>query len=1002
MLNYRTGTTLYRTIPQLILIALAFFSGLSTLCAQPGTEIEVAKPKKYENRKLGAEKTPDKKISFPKKVYQNTVTHYNYYFNANQRLNDLVTTAKTSFKEDYSQLLPFYNYSLDATSQNKEELDSIIYKCTAGILLHDLRNSWIDNMYLLLGKAYFYRKDLDSAGLTFQYLNFSYAPKENGGYDIPIGSNASNDKGEFSIATKEKNSIWKKLTSRPPSRNESFIWQIRNYIERDELPEAAGIIEILRNDPNFPNRLQTDLDEVVAYWFYRQQAYDSAAHHLSLSLSKAENVQEKARWEYLIAQMYQLANKNEDAVKFYDKSIEHTTDPILDVYARLNSIRIRKSGSKDYLQENIDELLRMAKKEKYSGYRDIIYYAAANIELERKNYDGAQANLLKSVEFTTNNPLQRSQSFLLLGDMNYDRKIFPDAYNFYDSLEVNVLPKPADKERVTLRKPPLQVIAENAGIIRKQDSLQLLARLTPQQRDSAIKRQMKILKKGKGSKEEESAPGFNAAVKQQPDLFATNTKSNDFYFYNASAKARGFSEFKAKWGDRPNVDNWRRKAAVDKQTQQRFTDVDDVPTNSNAVEAGSVPDDSYEGMQANIPLSQVKLDSSNKNIMDALFIMGKTFLSKLEEYPSAIQAFEELLRRFPASMYKDETMFNLVYAYQKTGDKAKSDYYKNMLAGSGGDSKWVELIKNPPAITKNEAVIPATKKYEEIYNMFIEGRFAEAIAEKKVADSLYDKSNWSPQLLFIESIYYIKQQDDSTAIKSLTDLSTLYPDNAMAARAKTMIDVLKRRKEIESYLTNLEVTRREDGTAAVATPAPVHPAYNNNTNSATQPVVKTDSAVASTNKPQDTKTGAVVKQDSVASTAVPPTVAIKNFNFVSTEAHFVGVILDKVDPVYQSEARNAFNRYNKEKFYNQKIDISSTQIDERFNLLLQGPFTDANTAVDYIDKIKPIVKSRILPWLSADKYTFFIISQGNLDTLKTSKDMEGYKQLLQTALPGKF
>jgi hypothetical protein len=111
--------------------------------AQPGTEIELDKPKKYENRKLASEKTGEKKFTIPRKIYQNTVTHYNYYFNANTRLNDLVSSAKASFKEDYSQLLPFYNYSLQTTSQNKQELDSIIYKCTAGILLHDLRNSYM-------------------------------------------------------------------------------------------------------------------------------------------------------------------------------------------------------------------------------------------------------------------------------------------------------------------------------------------------------------------------------------------------------------------------------------------------------------------------------------------------------------------------------------------------------------------------------------------------------------------------------------------------------------------------------------------------------------------------------------------------------------------------------------------------------------------------------------------------------------------------------------------
>ncbi|MCW3113415.1 MAG: tetratricopeptide repeat protein, partial [Segetibacter sp.] len=659
-----------------LITTLIFLSGWLVGMSQPGAEIEVKKPKKYENRKLASEKTGEKKFTIPRKLYQNTVTHYNYYFNANNRLNDLVNTAKASFKDDYSQLLPFYNYTLDQTSQSKQDIDSIIYKCTAGILLHDLRNSWIDNMYLVLAKAYFFRNDLDSAGLTLQYLNFSFAPKEDGGYDKPIGSNASNEVGEFSIATKEKNSIWKKLTSRPPSRNESFIWQIRNHIEKNELPEASGVIEILRHDPNFPTRLQTDLHEAMAYWFYKQQAYDSAAYYLSGALSEAANNQEKARWEYLIAQMYQLADKNEEAVKFYDRSISHTTDPVMDVYARLNSIRINRADKKDYLQQNIDALLKMARRDKYLNYRDIIYYAAANIELERDNYLNAQDDLLKSVKYTTNNPAQRSQSFLLLADLNYKRKSYSDAYNYYDSTDVNMLPTPEDKDRVTLRKPPLKTIAENLTTITTQDSLQALAKLPVEQRDAIIKKQAKALRKAQGLKEEDT-PGSNPAVKQMPDLFSENNKSTDFYFYNSSAKARGFSEFRARWGERPNVDNWRRKSALDRQVQ-RISDVDDVP--SKAVTADQkVIDNSYEGLVQNIPTTQEKLDASNKSIMDALFSSGQTFMNKLEEYPDAIVAFEELLRRFPNAQNKEEALFNLSYAYEKTGDKVKADQYKKQL-----------------------------------------------------------------------------------------------------------------------------------------------------------------------------------------------------------------------------------------------------------------------------------------------------------------------------------
>src|SRR4051794_3698146 len=108
MLVYLTNTAHFvlnhiRTVSLTLTLLICFLAGN----AQPGAEIEVEKPKKYENRRLGAEKTGEKKFTIPRKFYQNTVTHYNYYFNANMRLNDLVTGAKEAFREDYSHLLPF-------------------------------------------------------------------------------------------------------------------------------------------------------------------------------------------------------------------------------------------------------------------------------------------------------------------------------------------------------------------------------------------------------------------------------------------------------------------------------------------------------------------------------------------------------------------------------------------------------------------------------------------------------------------------------------------------------------------------------------------------------------------------------------------------------------------------------------------------------------------------------------------------------------------------------
>jgi hypothetical protein len=171
---------------------LAVFAGIflsiQPIKAQLGFNLDIKKPEPYENRLLKAERSGQKKFSTYKRFWQNTYTHYNYFFNANNKLNDVVIKAKEVHVDDYSTLLPFYNYSLDATTQDKVQLDSIIYKSKTAIVMHDLRNDWIDDMYLLWGAAYFLQKEFDSAYQMFQFINYAFAEKEKDGYYRYIGS----------------------------------------------------------------------------------------------------------------------------------------------------------------------------------------------------------------------------------------------------------------------------------------------------------------------------------------------------------------------------------------------------------------------------------------------------------------------------------------------------------------------------------------------------------------------------------------------------------------------------------------------------------------------------------------------------------------------------------------------------------------------------------------------------------------------------------------------
>ena len=974
---------LKRTINPLFIFLL--LSGFSIpVLAQPTWTFDPfgkeKKPEKFENRKLGSEKTADKKFTVVRNAYQNNITHYNYYFNANNRVNTVIDRAKLSLKDDYTNLLAFYPYTLESTAAQKTELDSVIYTSTAGILLHDLRNDWIDNMYMLIGKAYFLRKDFDSALMTFQFINYNLFPRKrkNDDDDRIVGSNS------VSIANKEKRNILQKLTALPPSRNDAILWLARTLIEQNEFAESGGLINTLHVDPNLPKRLRNDLAEVTAYWFFKQGIYDSTTAYLEKALSTADNKQDQSRWEFLLGQLNEKSGNFDKASAYYDKASKHTVDPLMDINARLNDAKmLRTSGNPKELDKAIDNLAKMGRRDKYEAYRDIVYFSAGDLSLQKPDTNAAIAFFNKSIKYNVANTNYKNRAFLKLGDIAYSRKQYRLAAAMYDSLQTG-----SDSlldiqiAKIQQRKEALIKIASAISAIEKEDSVQRIALMPAAERDDYLKKTVRRLRKEKGYKEEGNSGGgdiitFDNGNNNKPvDLFAANSKG-EWYFNNNSLKSRGFNEFKSKWGNRVNLDNWRRKAAAETVINNATPVAGDNKsgkgnTKSNGKNAAAPTEEiSYDVLLKDIPLTEEKMNASNDIIAVNMIILASAYQNDLEEYQLAADTYEDYLKRFPNRLLDGEVYLNLYFCYTKLGLTDKAAFYKNLLNNKYASSISAQKLNNPAALNPKTKDAAATKLYEDIYNLFIEGDFEKAMAEKKKADSLYGVNYWTPQLLYIEALHHAKNRDDSAAIKGLQLIISNNPTSPLKQKAETMIDVLRRRAEIEKYLTSLEITRAEENQ------------------------LKAPETPKAVNKPA---APAVVK-DSVAKVAQPLTSG--PFVMAVNAPHRVLMILNKVDQVYITEARNALIRYTKENFYGQPININKEILDADNNLLVITSFPDAAAAMLYYNKIKKDAASEI-SWLPANKYSFLIITEENLQLLKTNKNITGYKALLNTQFPNRF
>ncbi|MCA6467249.1 MAG: tetratricopeptide repeat protein, partial [Chitinophagaceae bacterium] len=623
-----------------------------------------------------------------------------------------------------------------------------------------------------------------------------------------------------------------------------------------------------------------------------------------------------------------------------------------------------------------------------------------------------------SIAASNQNDQQRDKSFLQLADLHYLRKNYGQALACYDSLRLPI-PDPMDAKRVADRKPALKIIAANQEIIETEDSLQMLAGMTAEERALIVRKVWRQLRKEKGLKDLPVNDPVGISNPMGSQTLFTSAGSGEFYFLNANLRSKGLNEFKNRWGNRPNVDNWRRQSMVNR-TLNRVTAVNDpqpgtVVTNAVAEDKDITP----ESLFKNIPLDDLKMGESNGRLLKALLDNALTFQNQLEDYPSAIEIYELILKRFPESSEAETALFHLSYCYKKIGNNAGAEIMAKRLLQEYPSGKLSQQLKQG-SLPKTKD--PATLRYENIYNLFIEGEFDRAKEEKLKADKELGNSYWTPQLLYIEAIYYTKVKQDSVAIQRLKDISRLFPGSPLAEKAATMAEVLSRRKEIEAYLSNLSVDRGIEDLQVGAdvdkmspikaiTSQVIRPAAPTAPLSGNQLELKSsiDNRLINTGKETNLPSPTAPVKAPISSQPIQLGTGAtgggfqgKSYRFHPNDTAYLVLVLNKVDPIFVNESRNAFLRYNQMLSLKRPLAIQVSKLNDPINLLLFGPFTNADEAIAYMDRVRPMTASRILPWIPANKFSYSLISPANLALLMESKDLDGYNGFLKELFPDKF
>ena len=935
----------------------------------------------FDERPLPYERLLNTKYTLARRAYQNTVSQFNYLFNAEEELKEIIQKSRNNYKEEYGNLLSFYDYDLATTS--KSSFDSIIYRCNANIVLHDLRSNWVDEAYLLLGKSYLFHRNFDTAASIFQFINYSFDEKANG-MDLPIGSNMRNASGRFSVANKDDNSFFKNGNI----RNESMLWQARNYIESNQINEALSLLQILKSDTDFPKRLHPFLNEQFAFAYYAMESYESAANSLIEALPNAIDDNAKSRWYYLIAQLWQKVNNTDKAYSWYKKASEFSPNPIIGVYATINMIRIESEKTNRAWQLLAKDLEQITKKEKYKPYKDIIYYEMAKLEIQHKAFDKANEWLITSIKNNYENPKQKQITFELLGEINYNENKFAIAKIAYDSIS-NILKTNPQFEQLTLRKKWLGTVVQELSNVQNEDTLQYIYKLPlDQQAQYAKKWQKRKAENTIALKELFSDHIKNPSKSIQTSQYINSNTNNsivnnnnnigNFYFENTNTLTQGKQSFIQKWGERPNVDNWRRKTST---SIVNVNTINTITSTEPTKQVMSVKAEKIDSTAIKLISNDTEFIKSNINWNKAALATAQTFLLRLNDFSKAKPIYKVIIERNIDSITTERALLDLASEYLHNGDKQTSDdIIKKVIANYPNGAYMQKKMAEEATKLKTENI---DQLYKEAFFFSQIGNWPEFENIVNINNASFYKSKWYLPVQFLKAKMYAQQKFDSKAINVLDSIIRFSKNEVLKEKANNIIADIKNRKDTEAYLSSLHFEEIHlDSTHYKDSSVSNIASTNGNTKLA-------DSSSMNTKE--------IAKQAvNAKANPIPKVVPILNSKFAydSAEIHYIALVTNNTNAFIVTRIKDSLLKNYRFEFITRKISATLSELQEKSYILWIGPFENGLAANNYFTSFAPTFQKGLNDYIALDKYELITIGKSNIVKIKSLSDFKDYKTIM--------
>lgn len=723
--------------------------------------------------------------------YHTMCAKYNGNFNANELLKQSLDDYRNNLKEDYYKPLEIELYP------NEEEvkslytpIDTAISKCTKVIQKHCMPsndkpskktvewNNYIDENWITLGKADFYRRDYDAAMKKFSFVK-KFFTNDPSMYisDLWIAK-VNIAKGNISEASANIKGL--ELAIKEQKEREAAAKELAKQNKKKVKKQVGNKKDI---PAEVPKAIFFPLEITKAQLALKKNEKEEAIKNLTESLKYAKKQADKARICYILGQLYEEQGQRGFASQYYNQVLKYNTKYEMAFNARLKRAAL---GGGAKFEKDLKKMLRDAKN---AEYKDQILYALAEIEINKNNIELAKEYLTKSTFYSTTNKRQKAMSYEKLGDLAFKERKYVIAQKNYKECANIIDDEYPNAKGIRNKAEKLANLVVAVETANREDSLMRVAQMPENEREDFIKYVIKKTKEEEAKRKKEEAEKLRE-LQQNALIVSDNGNGSKWYFTNPKARTEGFEEFKKVWGQRENEDDWRRSDKIVLAINIKINENGDTLEVAEPEEP--IDTLTVEYLTAKLPLTDSAFQASMQNSIKNHYDAGVIYKDQLFENNIAAKEFNLVIDRNKSDNYNLLSAFQLYRMYEKQ-DEAKSNEHKNYILNHYPNSDYANFLRDPDFfMKKKELDALAEKEYVTNLDRYDRRLYGPVLAKADLVIEGEKDNKYRSKYMLLKAMALGQTNNDKTVLTPvLEQIIKEYPKTKEAEKATEMLKIMK-------------------------------------------------------------------------------------------------------------------------------------------------------------------------------------------------------------------